>query len=199
LSRNARYVYVLNTPDDRLEVFEIKAGQLISVGETTLGLRPVAPGISDEEHVGVSNHLSDSVSVVDVKNLTEPRVISTLKVGDEPRDLVVAGDQVIVATAHRINPLEVDIGRANLWIFDARDRQVPLHVLTLFGTKVRALAVSPHGQRVYASTFLSGNATSSVHAEEAVNLSYSPDIELSKMKACAAPKAGAIVKFNGQR
>jgi len=43
LSRNARYLYALNTPDDRLEVFEIKAGRLNSVGETTPGQRPVIP------------------------------------------------------------------------------------------------------------------------------------------------------------
>ena len=40
--------------------------------------------------IWVVNHLSDSVSIVDI-GTTPPRVTRTLLVGDEPRDIVFAG------------------------------------------------------------------------------------------------------------
>ena len=49
------------------------------------------------------NHVSDSVSVVDVHDPWHPRVVRTLHVGDEPRDIMAAlgagfGASVAVAT-----------------------------------------------------------------------------------------------------
>ena len=49
------------------------------------------------------NHLSDSVSIVDV-GAAPPRVARTLLVGDEPRDIVFAGpggNRAFITTAHR--------------------------------------------------------------------------------------------------
>jgi YVTN family beta-propeller protein len=53
--------------------------------------------------VWVVNHLSDSVSVVDVAS-APPRVVRTLLTCDEPRDIVFAGsgnDRAFVTTARR--------------------------------------------------------------------------------------------------
>jgi YVTN family beta-propeller protein len=90
LATDGRYLFVLNTADDRLEIFDAQGDSLRSVGETTVGLRPVAIAIRGNE-AWIVNHLSDSVSVVDVSNPSRPRVIHTLQVGDEPRGIVVAG------------------------------------------------------------------------------------------------------------
>ena len=46
------------------------------------------------------NHLSDSVSIVDI-SAEQPYVTRTLLVGDEPRDIVFAQDKVFITTAHR--------------------------------------------------------------------------------------------------
>ena len=111
LSADGRYLYALNTADDRLEIFDTKGDNLRSIGETAVGLRPVALALSGDE-AWVVNHLSDSVSVVDVRDPTRPRVVRTLQVGDEPRGIVAAGtnrDRMFVATARQ--------GRD----FDARD------------------------------------------------------------------------------
>ncbi|MFY0536535.1 hypothetical protein [Nannocystis pusilla] len=57
---------------------------------------------SDDE-VWVVNHLSDSVSIVDVDSAT-PYVKRTLLVGDEPRDIVFAGpgkSRAFITAAHR--------------------------------------------------------------------------------------------------
>ena len=42
LSDDGRYLYALNTADDRLEIFEASGDSLRSLGETTVGMRPVA-------------------------------------------------------------------------------------------------------------------------------------------------------------
>jgi len=76
-----------------------------------VGMDPVAVALfgneqayeQANEQAWVVNHLSDSISVVDV-TAEPPRVIDTLLVGDEPRDIVFAGADnalAFVTTAHR--------------------------------------------------------------------------------------------------
>ena len=60
------------------------------VGSVPVGLEPVAVAARTNTEVWVVNHLSDSVSIVDL-GATPPRVVRTLLVGDEPRDIVFAG------------------------------------------------------------------------------------------------------------
>ncbi len=84
LSMDGRYLYALNTADDRLEIFDAQGESLRPIGETTVGLRPVALAHHGNE-AWVVNHLSDSVTVVDIGNPSRPRVTHTLPVGDEPR------------------------------------------------------------------------------------------------------------------
>ena len=176
LSADGRYLYALNTADDRLEVFGAQDETLRSLAETTVGLRPVALALHGNE-VWVVNHLSDSVSVVDVSNPSRPRVTHTLQVGDEPRGIVIAGpkrDLVLVATAKRGESLTAGVGRAQIWIFKAAQPETPPKVLTLFGTKPRALAASADGRYAYAAVFLSGNGTATVSGEDAVRLGRTP-------------------------
>src|SRR5262245_14465940 len=90
LSSDGRYLYALNPADDRLEIFDALGEDLRSVGETTVGLRPVAIALRGNQ-AWVVNHLSDSVSVVDISDPARPRVVHTLQVGDEPRGIVIAG------------------------------------------------------------------------------------------------------------
>jgi len=194
LSTDGRHLFVLNTADDRLEIFDAQGDSLRSVGETTVGLRPVAIAIRGNE-AWIVNHLSDSVSVVDVGNPSRPRVIHTLQVGDEPRGIVVAGakqDRVFVAMASRGESLTPGIGRAEVWVFDAKQPKAPPKVLRLFGSKPRALAVSPDGRFVYAAVFLSGNGTT-------VRLGRMRQLAFSKIPYSAMPKQGAIVRrMNGR-
>jgi YVTN family beta-propeller protein len=90
LSADGRYLFALNTADDRLEIFDAQGETLRSIGETAVGLRPVALALRDNA-AWVVNHLSDSISVVDVSNPNRPRVVHTLQVGDEPRGIIIAG------------------------------------------------------------------------------------------------------------
>src|SRR5262245_64080224 len=66
LSPDGTRLYAVNTPDDRLEIFDVDAGGLTHSGSVPVGLEPVAVAARSNTEVWVINHLSDSVSIVDV-------------------------------------------------------------------------------------------------------------------------------------
>ena len=103
LSPSGDRLFVVNTPDDRLEIFDVDASGITHTGSVPVGLEPVAVAARTDDEVWVVNHLSDSVSVIDLA-ASPPRVVRTLLVGDEPRDIVFAGPgrgRAFIATAHR--------------------------------------------------------------------------------------------------
>jgi YVTN family beta-propeller protein len=199
LSPDGRYLFALNTPDDYLEIFDAQGENLHHVGETAVGLRPVALALHGKE-AWVVNHLSDSINVVDINDPTRPRVTHTLPVGDEPRGIVVAGpkrDRIFVATARRGESLNPGIGRAQVWIFDAAQPHATPKILTLFGTKPRALAASSDGRYLYVSTYLSGNRTATTSGEEAARLGRTPQLHSSDdVPYFGVPKQGAIARYS---
>jgi YVTN family beta-propeller protein len=176
LSSDGSRLYAVNTPDGRLEVFAVDAGGLTHLQSVPVGLEPVAVAVRNDGEVWVVNHLSDSISVVDVAS-TPHRTVRTLLVGDEPRDLVFAGPghgRAFVTTAPRGHHRPGDpqlttpgVGRADVWVFDAaapgpEPGGVPLTIVTLFTDTPRALAATPDGTTVYAAGFHSGNQTTTV-------------------------------------
>src|SRR5262249_23431070 len=91
LSPAGKHLFAVNTPDNRLETYDVLTHALLHVGSVVVGLEPVAVAARSENEVWVVNHLSDSVSIVDVSDPVRPQVVRTLLVGDEPRDIVFAG------------------------------------------------------------------------------------------------------------
>jgi len=185
LSPDGSRLFACNTPDARLEIFAVDAGGLQHLGSVPVGLEPVAVAARSDTEVWVVNHLSDSVSVVDVASR---RVTRTLLVGDEPRDIVFAGPglgRAFVTTAHRGQqrsdpslaavPGAGDpqlttpgVPRADVWVFDAASPGAtlggtPLRIVRLFGDTPRGLAASPDGSRVYAAVFHSGNRSTAIN------------------------------------
>src|SRR5581483_4115492 len=176
MSPDGMRLFAVNTPDARLEILRITDGGLVPEASVPVGLEPVAVAARSAGEVWVVNHLSDSVSVVDVAS-APPRVVATLWVGDEPRDVVFAGpakSRAFVTTAHRGQNSPVDpalftpgVGRADVWVFDADaigggGGGTPLTVLTLLGDTPRALAATPDGSTVYAAVYKSGNLTTTL-------------------------------------
>ena len=82
MSPDGTRLFAANTPDNRLEIFAIGAGgALTHDGSVVVGLEPIAVAARNDGEVWVVNHLSDSISVVDVS--TSPaRVIRTITTCD---------------------------------------------------------------------------------------------------------------------
>ena len=191
MSPDGTKLYAVNTPDNQLEIFNVKADGLVHVASVSVGMEPVAVAVHNNR-VWVVNHLSDSVSIIDVSGNT-PKVIDTLLVGDEPRDIVFAGvisnRYAFITTAHRgqnspyspenmpNDPGEVTrpgIGRADVWVFHADGSDtVPVNIISLFTDTPRSLAVSPDGNTVYAAGFHTGNKTASINEGAICNGGFS--------------------------
>src|SRR5438874_6333792 len=68
LSPDGQLLFATNTPDNRLEIFRVNRRGLEPLGSVEVGLEPVAVAARSDDEVWVVNHLSDSVSIVDVGN-----------------------------------------------------------------------------------------------------------------------------------
>jgi DNA-binding beta-propeller fold protein YncE len=181
LSPSGKWLFAANTPDNRLEVFAVEEGGLKKVSSVVVGLEPIAVAARPNGEVWVANHLSDSVSIVRVDDDGRARLVNTLLVGDEPRDIVFAGPdggRAFVTTAHRgqNSPDDPDLfdpaaGRADVWVFDADKPGERLTKITVFADTPRALAASADSKTVYVAAFLSGNQTTAV-SEDSVYQVY---------------------------
>lgn len=224
LSPDGRLLFACNTPDNRLEVLRVTKHGLRLVGSVPVGLEPVAVAARSAREAWVVNHLSDSVSIVKLDEVEEDdcdngfhkgkhkeapgRVERTLLVGDEPRDIVFAGNRAFVTAAHRgqnggFDPqlMTPGIGRADVWVFDANNPGAglggtPLTRITLFTDTPRALAASPDGSKVYAAGFLTGNKTTAIF-EQVVTANGGLPAPTANWEGIAQPRTGLIVKHDG--
>ena len=215
LSPNKERLFVVNTPDNRLEVYLVTSEGLEHEASVPVGLEPVAVAALNNNEVWVVNHLSDSVSVIGLSG-GHPKLKRTLLVGDEPRDIVFAGpgkSRAFITTAHRGQNAGFDpqnttpgVGRADVWVFNTANLGTslggtPATIVNLFSDVPRALAASADGSKVYAAAFNSGNRTA------VVPLAMIPDtgeadggIPLPNVNHAGVPEPdmSLIVKFDGQ-
>jgi YVTN family beta-propeller protein len=140
----------VNTPDARLEVFDLVGGAPTRRGSVQVGLDPVSVRALDDSTAWVVNQISDSISVVDLQSM---RVVRTILVGDEPADVVFAGSprRAFVSLALPERVAVVDPASGSL-----------VATVPIAGSQPRALAASPDGSRVYLAIFESGNRSTLV-------------------------------------
>jgi DNA-binding beta-propeller fold protein YncE len=217
MSPSGGLLFAVNTPDNRLSIFTVGTGGLTLAAEVPVGMEPVA--VASRVNAGgrteawVVNHLSDSVSIVEVDpgDVTRSHVTRTLLVGDEPRDIVFAGSagtRAFITTARRGQNVPGTVppnlstpgtSRALIWAYDANNLGAalggtPLSIIQAFGDTPRALAAKQDGSRVYAAVFHSGNRTTAV-VEGIVSATAGMPPNPPGSTA-GAPPTSLILKFN---
>ena len=140
----------VNTADNRLEVFMVSGLGLTPAGSVAVGLDPVSVCARTDTEAWVVNHISDSVSVVDLSSMS---VIATLNTGDEPADVVFAGaPQRAFVSISQLN---------EVMVFDPSSLDAAPTVIPVEGGDPRALATD--GVTVYLAIFESGNRTTALN------------------------------------
>jgi YVTN family beta-propeller protein len=186
LAASGGQLYATNTPEGRLAIFDIAGdGSLTFVDDVPVGVDPVAvavrPGTNE---VWVTNHLSDTVSVVDV---VARKLLATVAVGDEPNDIVFASGRAFVSLGGSEDRVKV---------FDASTR-AQIASLSIFGDTPRSLAVNAAGTEVYAVVLESGNQTTALFSALVESGGGPPAPNPPRNPALGpAPSTGLIVKFN---
>lgn len=152
LSPDRSRLLVCNLPDARLAVLDVAGDAPLYDGEIPVGLDPVSVRHRTATEAWVVNHISDSISVVDVPSR---RVIATIATLDTPCDVVFAGvPQRAFVSCAMPNVIQV---------FDPVSRLLVTN-LAVQADRPKALATSADGRRVYAAIFESGNNTTVIGA-----------------------------------
>jgi DNA-binding beta-propeller fold protein YncE len=142
----------VNTVDARLEVFSLASGSPVLERSIPVGLEPVSVRARSATEAWVVNHVSDSVSIVD---LAQGLVVATLLTDDEPCDVVFAP-----ATVPPLQRAFVTCSQpSTLLVFDAAVPATPPTRLTLVGEEPRALAYDATRGEVVVAFAESGNGT----------------------------------------
>src|SRR5712672_3530642 len=151
ISTGGNYLFAAHTADHRLVIFDLNTTPPKRVGDVMVGLEPVTVRARDGNRVWVINHVSDSISIVDVQSR---RVVRTLLVGDEPTDVVFANNRAFVCIS----------GEDRLRVFNLADLTALPTEIPLSMSHPRSLAVSPDGGSVYVCALDSQNQTTAVPA-----------------------------------
>jgi len=85
LGPNGRTLAVGNLPDGRVELFDVSSGLPTAIGDVPVGVDPVSVRWRSTNELWVVNHISSSVSVVDVARRL---IVATLQTKAGPADVV---------------------------------------------------------------------------------------------------------------
>ncbi|MEE9393198.1 MAG: hypothetical protein V3W41_11900 [Planctomycetota bacterium] len=179
VSADGKWLYALNTPNSCLSILSLANPRLpVLKKEIFVGLEPVSLCLRNEDEIWVVENLSDAVSVVSLK---EGRVTATIRVGDEPNDIIFAGspERAYVSIS----------GEDLICVIDPQSHE-RVATIPILGKTPRALATNGDGSRVYTLAFHSGNRTTLVPIDPAP----APPLP-AKKELRPAPKTSLIVSL----
>src|SRR5690606_26317756 len=105
ISPDGSFLAVCITGDNRVEFYDLGAGTPVAQGSVAVGIDPVTVRWRNNVEVWAVNHISDSVSIID---LTSGGVRATIATLDEPSDVVFAGSpQKAFVSCSQVNAIQV--------------------------------------------------------------------------------------------
>jgi YVTN family beta-propeller protein len=177
---------VVNTPDARLSVFDITGVAPVRIAEIPVGLEPVTVAAFSNGEAWVVNQLSDDVSIVDLSTF---HTRATLRVGDEPSDVVFAGSP----TRAYVSVSQEDCLKA----YDPANLATAPIVIPVPGRMPRALARNLDGSELIVDIFHSSTQSTTLSAVEAGDSLPAPSPPQDPGLP-PAPKTGLVVKRSTQ-
>jgi len=185
LAPDGSRLFVVNTDDHHLSVFDLTGPDPVLVDEIPVGLEPVTVRARTATEVWVVSHLSDAVDVVDVGT---GHVVQTLLPGDEPTDVVFAGGRAFVCVSQE----------DRIVVYDLDDLELDPVSVPLEMSDPRSLAVSPDGTTVYVAALDGQNRTTIVPTEVvAAGGGAPPPSPPMDGDLPPAPDTGLIVRHDG--
>ena len=153
---NGDFVYVTNTPSSTVDVIDKNSEKIVE--RIHVGIDPVSIAVRpDGKEVWVSNHVSDSVSVID----TDPKspafhvVIATIQEFDDNK-ATTFDEPVGIAFASNEKAYVALSSENQIAVVDVRSRQITKR-LTIKAQDPRGIVVQ--GNKLYVIPFESGNQT----------------------------------------
>lgn len=154
LSPDGSRLAACNTADGHVQLFNVHGttGALSAAGAIAVGFDPVSVRFRTGNELWVVNHVSDSISIVDI---AAGHAVFTLNTEDEPADVAFFSDAGNAAPLAAVSCSRVD----KIQVFNANTR-VLVDTFDVLGEDPRELASD--GTNVYGAIFDSGNSTTIV-------------------------------------
>jgi YVTN family beta-propeller protein len=150
-------VFVVNTPADTVDVIDVSSRAIIT--RINVGIDPVSLALRpDGKEIWVANHVSDSVSVIDLDptSLRHFQVIATVQEFNHVTGATRFDEPVGIAFANSDKAYIALSSENQIAVINVVTRQVEKR-LNITAQDPRAIAV--HGDRLYVIPFESGNQT----------------------------------------
>lgn len=160
LSSDGQRLVCVNTPDNSILLFDVSQPAPVQVSRIPVGLDPVSVRLRTTNEAWVANHMSDSISIVD---LEQGLVRRTLHPGDEPTDIAFAGERAFVVCSQE----------NRIWVYELDDLDAAPRAIDIAGEDPRQIQAASDGSRLFVTIFESGNGTTLVR-EPAVSSADSP-------------------------
>ena len=165
LSADGSKLFCVNNPNGSVSVFDISSPTKPKLtAEITVGIGPVSVNVNPQnsDELWVVNQVSNSVSVV---SISRKLVTDTIAAKAEPADVVFAGNNAFVS-----------ISRSNLVNVYSLSNHALVKSISVFGGSPRAMTVSADQSTVYAVFTISGNQTTTIPANKAIQPAQPPNL-----------------------